>query len=367
MENSYKFRLYPTAAQEQQIQRTFGCCRFAFNYYLDKRQALYGASGETMNYYACSKDLISLKKEHTWIRDVDATALQSSLRNLDLAFQNFFRRVKQGKKPGYPRFKSKHHHRQFYKSKCVGTNIKVLEDAVQLPKLGKVKCRITRAVSGRVLSATVSQDPCGHYYVALCCTDVEQEALPSTGEAIGLDMGLSSFAVASDGTTYPNPKYLAQSQKKLVRLQRKLSRKTKGSMRKEKARKKVAKLHDHIANQRKDMMHKLSIQLVRQYDVIAIEDLAHKNMVKNPHLAKSISDASWGEFRRMLTYKTERYGKTLVVIDRFFPSSQLCSVCGTQWSGTKDLAVREWVWVRVCPTLPYILKGVLRQQAHPLF
>ena len=236
----------------------------------------------------------------------------------------------------------KHDHRQSYKSKCVGTNIKVLDKAVQLPKLGLVKCRVSKEVKGRILSATVSRNPSGKYFVALCCTDVEIEPLLSTGVAVGLDMGLKSFAVSSDGVEYPNHKFLTKSQEKLARLQRQLSRKTKGSKRREKARLQVARLHERISNQRQDMLHKLSSQLVRDYDFIAIEDLAPKNMVRNHRLARSISDASWGEFRRQLEYKAGWYGKQVVTIDRFYPSSQLCSACGAQWPGTKDLSVREW-------------------------
>ena len=243
---------------------------------------------------------------------------------------------------GETRFKSKHDHRQSYKSKCVGTNIKVLDKAVQLPKLGLVKCRVSKEVKGRILSATVSRNPSGKYFVALCCTDVEIEPLLSTGVAVGLDMGLKSFAVSSDGVEYPNHKFLTKSQEKLARLQRQLSRKTKGSKRREKARLQVARLHERISNQRQDMLHKLSSQLVRDYDFIAIEDLAPKNMVRNHRLARSISDASWGEFRRQLEYKAGWYGKQVVTIDRFYPSSQLCSACGAQWPGTKDLSVREW-------------------------
>lgn len=345
MEYSYKFRIYPTPMQENLIQRTFGCCRFVFNHFLAERMEQYKQTGKSPTRFQQDKSLTALKKELEWLREVDATALRAVLQSLDIAYQNFFRRVKQGKKPGYPRFKSKRDHRQRYTSKFSNGNIKVLDDSVQLPKLGKVKCRISKEVKGRILSATVSRNPSGKYFVALCCTDVEIEHLPSTGAVVGLDLGIKSFAVTSDGVEYPNHKYLAKSEKKLARLQRRLSRKTKGSNRREKARLQVARLYEHIANQRKDMLHKLSTDLIRQYDVICIEDLAPKNMVRNHCLAKSISDASWGEFRRQLTYKAKWYGREVVVVDRFYPSSQLCSACGAQWSETKDLSVRQWT----CP------------------
>ena len=346
MEYSYKFRIYPTPRQEQQIQRTFGCCRFVWNFYLNKRKLEYKLNRHTMNYYECSKDMTGLKKEFAWLKEADATALQSSVRDLDTGFKNFFRRAHKGDKSGYPKFKVKKDAKKSYKSQCISDNIKIIGKSIQIPKLGLVRCRISKAVNGRIISATIRQNPSGKYFVSICCTDVEVESFPSTGAVVGLDMGLKSFAITSNGTEYHNHKFLSKSLRKLGHLQRQLSRKSRGSKRREKARVKVARLHEHIANQRNDMLHKLSTQIIRDYDIISIEDLSPKNMIKNHALARSISDASWGEFRRQLEYKSKWYGKVLVIVNRFYPSSQLCSACGAQWPGTKDLSVREWT----CPS-----------------
>lgn len=279
--------------------------------------------------------------ETKWLAEAERSAYTYTLRYLDVAYQNFFRGLKAGKHVGFPKFKSRKTNRFSYTTQ----NAKVLDNYIQLPKIGFVECRISKQIQGRILSTTVSKNPSGRYFVSICCTDVEVEPLPKTDKTIGIDLGVKHLAVDSNGIEYPNNKYLAKSQKKLARLQRQLSRKSSGSKRREKARIKVARLHEHIANQRKDQLHKLTTQLVRENDVVCIEDLNVAGMVRNRHLAKAISDVGMGEFRRQLQYKCNWYSKTLVEIDRFYPSSQICSCCGYQNYDVKDLSIREWT----CP------------------
>ena len=340
-EKAYKYRIYPNKKQQELIQKTFGCTRFVYNYYLNKRKEMYENDKTTFTYNMCSKDLTSLKKDLEWLKEVDSVGLQSSLKDLDYAYQKFFK-----EHTGYPKFKSKKNRYKSYKTKNTNNCLDFINKHIKLPKLGLVKVRDKQIPQGRILNATISQEPNGHYYCSLCCTDIEFQQYPKTNKNVGIDLGIYDFAILSDGIKIENPQFYEQSEKKLAKLQRELSRKTIGSSRWEKARLKVAKLQKHIANQRNDFLQKLTTTIVSNYDVIAIEDLDVKSMKETDSKTrnKRVGDVSWSEFRRMLTYKSQWYGKELSVIDRYYPSSQICHVCGHR-DGKKSEDIRNWI----CP------------------
>jgi putative transposase len=336
---AYKFRFYPTSEQELHLAKTFGCARFAYNYMLRQRTDAWFQRQEKVGYHQTSAMLTALKKteEFAWLNEVSSVPVQQSLRHLQTAFGNFFARRNK-----YPTFKRKDGAQSAeYTTSAFNWNGSVLKIA----KAGALNIRFSRTIpkAAAVTTVTVSKDTAGRYFVSMLCTDQVQAKTPVAAK-VGIDLGLSHFAILSTGEKIAAPNTFRKNESKLAKLQRKLAKKTKGSANRKKAKLKVAKLHAKIADSRKDFLHKLSTRLINENQVIAIETLAVSNMQKNRTLAKSIADASWSEFVRQLEYKSLWYGRELVGIDRWYPSSKRCSDCGHTVK-SMPLKVREWT----CP------------------
>ena len=323
------------------FEKTFGCARFIWNQMLADKIQYYKKTGQTLN-----NTPAQYKKEFPWLKEVDSFALCNVQLNLQKAYKSFFQ-----SKFGFPKFKSKKRaYKQSYKTNNNHGNIAVCDGKVKLPKIGWVRFKQHRKMTGLIKSATISMTKTGKYYISILCeTDIQP--FIKTNSNVGIDLGLSHFAILSTGEKIENPRFLVSASKKLAKEQKILSRraliakqyekKLSESMNYQKQRLKVARLHEKIQNQRKDFLHKLSINLIKNHDRICMEDLSSKNLMRNHHLAKAIGDVSWSEFVRMLEYKAEWYGKQMIKINKWFPSSQICSNCKVN-SGKKPLHIREW-------------------------
>lgn len=339
MRKGIRFRLYPTEHQKQWFAQCFGCTRLVYNKSLEVWNQTYQQTG-TCSMKQITSLLTQWKQDPdlTFLQDVDSMALQQSQRDLQSAFQNFF-----AKRAKHPKFKAKYNGWQSYRTNNLGNNIRIEHNKIKLPKIGWVKVRQSMPV-GKIHHATIQRTPTNKYYVILN-VEFEPQPRPTWGGAIGLDVGLKNFYTDSNGDMVASPKHLEQALKKFAREQRRLARKQKGSKGYQKQLLKVARVHEQVANRRTDFLQKTSTALVNKNQVICVEDLAVKNMVRNHNLARSISSASWSEFFRELQYKSQWYGRQFVQIPTFYASSQLCHHCGYKNAQVKDLSLREWT----CP------------------
>jgi len=329
-----KIRLYPNAAQADKLAKAFGCARWYWNNSLAETQKVYQETGKGLGQYQLNARLPQLKTEVAWLGETHSQVLQSVSLHLSRAFVNFFER-----RAKYPQFKNKHRKQSIQYPQ----GVKVVDDCkVFLPKIGHIKAVIHRELAGTIKTVTVSKDPGGKYFASILCENDEvQPEVNLHGKVLGIDVGLTAVAITSDGSKFANPKPVLKAQRNLKRKQQSLSRKAKGSNSRNKARLLVAKAHERVANARQDYLHKLSTRLVNENQVIAVEDLHVKGMMKNHRLAKAIGDAGWGSFTTMLKYKTAKAGKGYIEVNRFFASSKTCSCC-LQTKAQMPLDIRTW-------------------------
>ena len=348
---AYKFRIYPTEEQEIFFAKTFGCVRKVYNLMLNDRKKAYeevkNDSSKKMTFPTPAK----YKKEFPFLKEVDSLALANAQLHLDKAYKNFFR----DKSVGFPRFKSKKNPVQSYTTNNQNGTIALIDSKfIKVPKLKSlVRIKLHRQPKGMIKSATISRHSSGKYYISLLCKE-EISELPKTNSAIGIDLGITDFAILSDGQKIDNNKFTSKMEKKLKREQRKLSRRALLAKKKgiplseaknyQKQKRKVARLHEKVMNQRTDFLNKLSTEIIKNHDIICIEDLNVKGMLRNHKLARSISDVSWSSFVAKLQYKADWYGREIIKVNQWFPSSQICSECGHK-DGKKPLDIREWT----CP------------------
>ena len=348
---AYKFRIYPTEEQEIFFAKTFGCVRKVYNLMLNDRKKAYEEVKNDPSKKMIFPTPAKYKEEFPFLKEVDSLALANAQLNLDKAYKNFFR----DKSVGFPRFKSKKNPVQSYTTNNQNGTVALIDNKfIKVPKLKSlIRIKLHRQPKGMIKSATISRHASGKYYISLLCKE-EINELPKTNSAIGIDLGITDFAILSDGQKIDNNKFTSKMEKKLKREQRKLSRRALIAKKKginlfeaknyQKQKRKVARLHEKVMNQRTDFLNKLSTEIIKNHDIICIEDLNVKGMLRNHKLARSISDVSWSSFVAKLQYKADWYGREIIKVDTWFPSSQICSECGHK-DGKKSLDIREWT----CP------------------